>query len=621
MNNELPQIDFLSQPQEYIDPLHLDLNEDEIVRTVKENIRASVGFYQEKGLYAKQKRNRDYYLGKQQLYTASNKARPYKENVIYEGMSRQKPIALSRMPDVIVKPGGDDPEQKSSAEKLSGIFNSDIKKRENRKLYGLAFKQEPINYYAVVKARWNPEKGPFGDYEYINVHPDNIVWDQNCTNSNANDMRFVAEKAKMPLKEVIMMFPNKELEIKQEFGWGGNEDSDEKKLASQVNIWEVWFHWYKLKGSESEKIDGVIWIYGNLALKKMKNPYYDYQGKRKTFTRVMKEKESYSMDELFGLIDPESSEQEVVYNNYFQDPEKPYFFMVYENFGEHPISETSRIEQILEFQDSLNMDGSIIQDMNIRSRGKDLFDTNAIPQTTLDSLDMYNVDQAIGLDVQQGSSINNSHSRIEQKPATQQQYKSLDDGRNKAFEMIGTGPSARGLSQSGVTLGQEQMSREGDYGLIDDIVEDTINALAEWQGRWSMQFIKMFYTKPHMRHILGKDGEVLHSKLTQDVVDNGMEVVISASGVDKLQRKRMAMENAKLGMSDPLSFFEDTEQPQPKERAKRAMLFKMAPQMYMQEYVMDKLSPDQPQMPGMPTPPVPGQEQQAPQPPQPQMPQ
>jgi hypothetical protein len=335
----------------------------------------------------------------------------------------------------------------------------------------------------------------------------------------------------------------------------------------------------------------------NLKETRLKNPYFDYQGRKKTFSMVMEEKQAMSIDEILTSFDIQKGEDEpesaVVYNNYFQDPEKPYFFMVYENMGEDPIGATSRIEQVLDFQDSINQAGSIIQDQNIRSRGKDIFDTNSISQDTLDEVNIYDIDQVLGLDVPQGQSINNVHSRIEQKQATPQQYRSMQEDRQKAFEMIGVGATTRGLSEPDSTLGESQMAREADYGVIDDIVEDTINACAEWQARWAMQFIKLFYTKPHMRHILGKDGEVLHTKLTQDMVDDGMEVVVSASGVDKMMRKRMAQENMKLGIGDPLSYYEDTEQSQPKERALRAMMAQGAPQMYMQQYLMDAPTPEE----------------------------
>jgi len=586
MIQDLPTADLNAQPEEFLDPMRLDIDDDEIVKIVKQHIRASIAFYTEKNLYNRQQKNLEYYYGRQALQKTSNKSRPYRENVINEAISRQKPIALSRMPDLTVKPGDETPESKKSAQDLTGVFNSDVKQRANRKALGLMTKQEPLYFFACRKAIWNPEKGPFGDYEFPVVHPDNMVWDHNCPDNDANNMGFVAEKAKMPLKEVILMFPNKEDEIKAEFGWDKNSLNTEAKMASMVLLWEVWFHTYVLKDKETERIDGVAWVYGNIPLKKMKNPYFDYQGRKKLFSKEMVEKNAYTIEDIFLSKSDENTETE--YSNYFQDPQKPYFFMVYENMGEHPISETSRVEQILDFQDSINLNGSIIQDMNIRSRGKDMFDTNAIPQTTLDNINIYDVDQVLGLDIPQGSSINNAHAHIDQAPATAQQYRSQGDDRSKAFEMMGTGPATRGLSSANSTLGQEQMSREGDFGLIDDIVEDTINACSEWQANWAMQFIRLFYTKAHMRHILGKDGEVLHTRLSRDSVDNGMEVVVSASGVDKMLRKRQAETNMSLGIGDPLSYYEDTEQSNPKERALRAMLAQGSPQMYIQQYLTEK---------------------------------
>lgn len=588
--NEL-DTSLFTQPTEYVDPLHLDLENDEFVKVIRKSIERSVKFYTDKNLYDRQRKMVEYYLGQQK----KSKNAEYKENIIYEGLSRVKPIALSRMPDLIVKSGDETPESKESAEKLSGIFNSDLRKRANRKLFGLAHKLEPLYFFAATKARWNPEKGPYGDYEFINVHPTNIVFDHVSSTNDANQMRFVAEKAEMTVKETIMMFPDKEEQIKIMFGWDEDEGDSESKLASPINVWEVWFHWYKstsdeFGGKKWERVDGVVWLYKDLVLKKMKNPYYDYQGKKKVFSKVLEEKNAYTMDEIFDMLDAEKGEpqqDEVVFNNYFQEPEKPYFFWVYESMGEHPIDETTRVEQVLEFQDSINESGAIIQDMNIRSRGKDIFDTNAIPQETLDNIDIYDVDQVLGLDVPQGKSIRDSHSRIDQSPATPQMYRSMQENRQKGFEMLAVGATTRGIQESDSTLGESQMAREADYGVIDDIVEDTINACAEWQARWSMQFIKLFYNKPHLRHILGKDGEVLHVRLSRDAVEDGMEAVVSASGVDKMQRKRMAIENMKLGIGDPLTFYEDTEQSNPKERALRAFLSKMAPQMYIQQYLMD----------------------------------
>ena len=80
------------------------------------------------------------------------------ENIVYEGISRQKPIELSRMPDLTVKPGDDTPEAKETAEKLSGIFNSDTKKRANRKLLGLAIKHADQVISISIKGKSNKQE-------------------------------------------------------------------------------------------------------------------------------------------------------------------------------------------------------------------------------------------------------------------------------------------------------------------------------------------------------------------------------------------------------------------------------------------------------------------------------
>ena len=127
--------------------------------------------------------------------------------------------------------------------------------------------------------------------------------------------------------------------------------------------------------------------------------------------------------------------------------------------------------------------------------------------------------------------------------------------------------------------------RESDFGRIDDIVENTINPAAEFMARWAMQFIKMFYTKPHLRKLLGQDGDVVFAKINRDSVEDGMEVSVSASGVDKLERKREAFERARMQMTDTLTYFIDTDASDPIGRTDKLMTFLLAPQLYQQKFV------------------------------------
>ena len=583
------------------DPLHLDLENQEFVQVINDSIAQSLTYYNKKRLPQRQDKMLDYYLGNQLETTGprklANHQPRYVENVIYEGIRRIKPIATSRLPDLTVKHG----QSKELEDMMTNLLNTDISKRKNRKVLGLAHVQEQIFLFSVIKARWNPELGDDGDHEFVNVYPKNIVWDHRCKTSSADDMRFVAENTEMTVKEVCMMFPKTKEDLLKKLGIDPN-DATEKKLASPITIWEVWFHWWKEHRDPAtneikwEKVHAVVWKYQEVILGKMKNPYFDYEGKMVLFTKEMKEKTTPTDAQMLAAYMGELELQtETKYNNYFKTPRKPYFFMVYESLGQDPIDATNRVEQVLYFQDHINDEGRQIIEMNERSAGKPIFNTEALDSDTIEKLDWKNMKQAIGVG---GEDVNKSFAFAQMPAAPQQLYKSKEENRSIAFEMLGVNATTRGVREGDQTLGEAQMFREQDFGFIDDLVEDTINDAAQWIAQWTMQFIKVFYTKDHYKEIIGKDGDSVFEAINQDFVDDGMVVEVSASAVDKMMRKQLAMKNMEIGASDLLSYYEDIGVDNPKERARRAFMFKASPQMYYQEFLVDKNVPaQQPQQP------------------------
>lgn len=594
------------------DPLKLDLADGDFIETIDALIDSSQKYYIKKHLYERQDKNLNYYKGDQLKIGGKDGLKEFQprfvENIVYEGIRRIKPIATSQLPDMTVK--GD----ATTTQTLTDLLNTDAKKRANRKLIGLAHVHEQLFFYACIKARWNPEKGTDGDYEYINIFPNNVVWDQNCKTNNSDDMMFVAENAELRAKQVMMMFPKTAQALTDKLGFNTpstDGKSTEERLASPIKIWEVWFHWWKetkdpdTKESKWEKIHAVVWKYDNLVLGKMRNPYYDYEGKPQLFDPTMQEKNGMSEVELMKqYFDSAQQPASTIYYNYFRNPRKPYFFMVYESLGRDPIDETNRIEQILKFQDHINDEGRQIIEMNERSAGKAVFNSDALDKETVKSIDWRNVRQAITVT---SDDINKAFAVAQMPAAPSQLYESKQMNRGIAFEMLGLNDTTRGVQPSGdTTLGQSQMYREQDFGFIDDLVEDTINEFAEWQAQWTMQFIRLFYTKDHMREIVGKDGDSVFTAINQNYITDGLVVEVSASAVDKMMRKQLAVQNMKMGVGDLLSYYEDTDQSNPKERAYRAFLQQSAPQMYAQQYLIPDSAASQNQG-AQPAPANPGQ--------------
>ncbi len=104
-------------------------------------------------------------------------------------------------------------------------------------------------------------------------------------------------------------------------------------------------------------------------------------------------------------------------------------------------------------------------------------------------------------------------------------------------------------------------------------------------ARWALQMIKTRYTQEHFRRLLGKKGELIYIALHQNMVDNGMLVMVKASGSDKIRAQNNAQNDAKLGFTDPLSYFEDMDYPDPEGRTARLITYKAALPLYLSAFV------------------------------------
>jgi len=277
-------------------------------------------------------------------------------------------------------------------------------------------------------------------------------------------------------------------------------------------------------------------------------------------------------------------EADTIFRNYFESPRKPYIFLNYDQMGEHPLDATSRIEQVINLQKNVNKTGQQIEMMNERSKGKWVFNADMIEKETVESLDLNDPDQ----DVMVSGSARDAAQLFQSPPASSPIYQEQEQNRQRVFQKMGTNSTTRGVREGSETATARQLFREADYGKIDDLVEDTINAAAEQMADWAMQFIKLKYKTGKMRKLLGKDGDVTFTKITQDTVEDGAEVVMAASGVDRMEQKREAFERAGMQLTDPITFFIDTGASDPKGRAEKLLTFISSPELYMQKYVLNR---------------------------------
>ena len=582
------------------DPLKLKMDDATLVEVIDEKLRNAETYWngdtsrQINGvvkLTERQDKIERYLLGNQiDEADLHPEQKPYMENILWEAWIRNRAILMSRIPDIIIKPGNNTPESKETAKQITDVVDRDIKKIENADVLTMGAMQRPVYLFGVIKATWDYEED---DYKFINVHPQNIVLDPFV--KDPQDARFIAEFQERTLKELIMMFPDKEDELLEAVAaskdWKEKPGrNDERKLATRITLWEVWFKENisvtdEVTGQQKwELVTGVVWKYQNIILGKMRHPYWDWEGKRRLFKAKIEEKQKLSEDDIYKMLF--EGETEEVYDNYLSHPDFPYYVITLNRFGKMPIDVTTNYEQVLDFQDNINREGIMITDMNARSQGKDVFSVDGFEKAEdIELIDPKDPNQVIKV----AGNVRDIHSHIDYSPATSQLYKSKSENRSIGFEMLALNATTRGTRETGdETLGARQMMREQDFGVLDYEVSRTLNPAAIWMGQWIMQFIKLFYTSGKMREMLGADGEMARQRLTQDMIEDGMEIEVSASSVDKMQRKRQAITDAQSKMSDPLSYFEAMDDPDPKERARRTMLFNMSPSMYMQKYLPEQ---------------------------------
>jgi len=596
-----------------IDPLALDIPDEELVKVVDRDQKERKKFWTNNyNLFERRTKLEEALFGRQIQQKEKDKelkkyeAR-YSNNALYEIEASIKPVAMSRLPDLIVTPGNETKEAKDSADDISKAVDDDLKKRQNRQVLGLAFKHLPIFFTGIIKTRWNPELGKDGDYEYVNVHPDNIMIDYTASTASADDMRTIPETVSLTVQEVIMRFPSKKKELfdalKKEGLALGEDDFTWKDLASPIKILEVWFTWYKKgetgelsttpnteRGIKWEKVEGVLWKYKDVILKKMKNPNFDYKGDEQVFTYDDPSQENskrsllpeeVQMASITGMLPP-NTQTEQTYHNYFKMPKKPYFFMGYDQWGKVPLDETSRIEQNYYNQESLNEQGKQIIN-TLKARVKHIWSTDG----GLNAEDVQNADmENPKLDMLVDGNVNEVHASVTPERPDQAQFTALQQTKDGMFGLAGA-TSLTGQLQTDVAT-SNQIAREQNFTRADDLVEDTINAASEWMASWALQFIKLRYTQDHFRKLLGAKGSITFLKLNRDKIDDGMEVMIKASGTDKIKAQNNAMDMAKLGppYSDPVSFFTDMGMSDPEGRAEKGMLLASAPELYIQKFIM-----------------------------------
>ncbi|MDD5109501.1 MAG: hypothetical protein PHC29_08420 [Candidatus Omnitrophica bacterium] len=541
---------------EEVDPteeLRFPIKDDDLLKIVKNKIASTENYYNQIKLTERRKENYDFYKGIHFDETQFEDYQvPYKDNIIWRNLETRISIASGRMPDIIVTPANKSSKARELGKEIEKALDARINSDFTQRLIKDGLRYNHLDFIGAIKVRWDANMGEGGDFRFDLVRPKFLGVDPYATISHdgftADNFNYIYEYIEEPARLVLAKFPKKRRELLEML----NLDEDSKSLdSSLIKYLEFWFTYYDDKGIKKE---AVASIYKNIVLDVNDNPYWDWEGIDKVSENLNQNGE-YDVTRYF--------------QNYFQQPRKPYIILSHQNIGEGPIDTTTPVEQAIGLQKIINKRGRQITEISDRSVPKLVFSTQYIKQSDIELISQ-DPTEHIALDA---TRVNEAFGIIPATPPNPILYNDLVANRAEVDSMFATHGTTRGEVQSNESGISKQITREGDLTIADDIVNIVVERVVYEMSSWALQMMKLFYDKEHYVRNVGKDGEIIEVELSQDKIEDGIEVSVKSSSTEKAERKGQALEMAGMKLIDPLTLFEDLDAPNPRERTERLMTF------------------------------------------------
>jgi len=215
-------------------------------------------------------------------------------------------------------------------------------------------------------------------------------------------------------------------------------------------------------------------------------------------------------------------------------------------------------------------------------KGKHIWSQDAgVTKKDLKKMDMNNPD----VDALVKGDISKVHGFVQPVMPPGEMFVHIRERRDRMFAKVGAHGATRGEITTSVAT-TNQISREADFTKNDDLVNDTILHVATESIKARMHMMKLRYTEEHFSQMAGKEeGEYLHLRITNDSIDDGMEVIVKASTTDKLRAERNAQNMAQLQMIEPFYYYKDLGIPDAEGRAEAVFLFNSNPALWYEKVV------------------------------------
>ena len=518
-----------------------------------------------------------YWVGRQFPDTEyENGKRPLSDNVIFEAVETMIPQATQQNPEPVVLT--DDGEawpatppsivnpRGSPAIPMSDVgdkihMSLEYLARHNnlKNVLGKGVRNWTLRFVGAYETGWNAEDN---EIDVSSISPKDLILDPNAYIKNGvYHGEFVGRRLYDTAQNLITRFPDSEEYIRREC---------KDKLGSIMG----YIRW--------RTDEFVVYTLKDKVLLKHKNEMWNY------------DKESMTIDELGNPV-----QRTVTGQNHWSRPRIPMRFLTVFDLGDEPADKTGLVAQSLVTQDNINKRLKQI-DRN----------TDNINGGVIVSGLAFNKEQAaqVAEARRQGRTIVVPTGNISEaivmptNPALPDAlYQSLADSRQRLLERFGvsgttqTGTKQEETVRGKIIAGDQDSSRTG--GGVSKALEIVAAGIYEDM----LQGIYVYWDAPHWVSVVGPDNAEQMMQFQASEIPQDRKIVVTVQDGSMIPQDELSLYNEAMaewegGVSDPLSYYEKTKDPNPLERAQKLMMFRTNPAQYMAEFLQQQpaMPPQQP---------------------------
>lgn len=468
---------------------------------------------------------------------------PHVDNIVYQDEESRITLASARVPEITIAPPKDETQMIEKAKRLQRSIRNRIDNNTIKRLIKDGLRMHDLDLIAIVKCRWDANRGKNGDFVFELLDSRSVTF--SATSRIVHD-GYTAEHCDIiihwleePTQLVLSKFPQKAEQLKALWGFD--------QIPSKLRYAEAHFTWYDQQG---QLVEGVAWKYNQLILGSDRTPYFDYKGR--------------------PYINNESGQIELKFNNHFDRPRKPFMIFSYQNLLDWVYDTTTPFEQAIKINAIVNRRERQITEIADRTVPKLVFSSHAFKSGDAEKYvaKMNNPRDHILL-TGQIDDIRKAVMIVQGNAPDRVLYEDVAALRGRIDSLFNTHGTTRGDVRSGESGIARQIAREGDLTITDDIVDFVVERIVFEMANWAIHMMKMYYHTPRPIKNLGRDGEVEFDEVSNDDIDDDIDVLVKVSATDPQLRRANATDAVNNKTTDPFSYMEDMDIPMPKERVKR----------------------------------------------------